>query len=101
MAGKRQPQLVIVEDDLELSEMLGAYFKVQGYKVNTVAWGKKAIEICTSKPPNLILLDIRFSVGHVSFHAWSYSAPQWTRNFRETSGPRCPTGPPQTLRCRS
>ena len=35
-------QILIVEDDLDLSEMLNAYFRVQGYDVLTAAWGEEA-----------------------------------------------------------
>jgi PleD family two-component response regulator len=59
MATRRQQQILIVEDDLDLSEMLNAYFSVQGYRVATVAWGKDAIEICQKRVPDLVVLDIR------------------------------------------
>ena len=59
MASERRQQILIVEDDLDLSEMLSAYFGVQGYKVATVAWGKEAVKLCQEKPPDLVILDIR------------------------------------------
>ena len=36
-------KILIVEDDLDLSEMLSAYFKVQYYDVLTAAWVKEAL----------------------------------------------------------
>ena len=36
-----KPQLLIVEDDLDLSEMVSSYFRVQNYDVVTAAWAKK------------------------------------------------------------
>jgi len=52
-------QILIVEDDLDLSEMLNAYFRVQGYDVLTAAWGKDAVKISREHNPDLVVLDIR------------------------------------------
>jgi DNA-binding response OmpR family regulator len=52
-------KILIVEDDLDLSEMLNAYFRVQNYDVLTAAWGKEAIDISKDENLNLIMLDIR------------------------------------------
>jgi DNA-binding response OmpR family regulator len=52
-------QILIVEDDLDLSEMLNAYFRVQGYEVETAAWGEEAVRLTTENPPDLVVLDIR------------------------------------------
>lgn len=52
-------QILIVEDDLDLSEMLNAYFRVQGYDVLTAAWGKDAVKLSTEHSPDLVVLDIR------------------------------------------
>ncbi len=51
--------ILIVEDDLDLSEMLNAYFSVQGYEVATAAWGEDAVRISTERDFDLIVLDIR------------------------------------------
>lgn len=51
--------ILIVEDDLDLAEMLNAYFKVQGYDVSTVAWGEDAVRLAQQNSPQVILLDIR------------------------------------------
>jgi PleD family two-component response regulator len=51
--------ILIVEDDLDLSEMLNAYFRVQGYEVATAAWGEEAVRLTTENPPDLVVLDIR------------------------------------------
>lgn len=59
---KAQPdkaQILIVEDDLDLSDMLNAYFRVQGYEVLTAAWGEEAVKISREKTPDLVVLDIR------------------------------------------
>ena len=52
-------QILIVEDDLDLSEMLNAYFRVQGYDVLTAAWGKDAVKLSHEHNPDLVVLDIR------------------------------------------
>jgi PleD family two-component response regulator len=51
--------ILIVEDDLDLAEMLNAYFRVQGYEVLTAAWGEDAVKLSLEHTPDVILLDIR------------------------------------------
>lgn len=52
-------QILIVEDDLDLAEMLNAYFRVQGYEVLTANWGADAVRMSNEHLPSLIVLDIR------------------------------------------
>lgn len=54
-----KPQLLIVEDDLDLSEMVSSYFRVQNYDVLTAAWGEEALELTNNNLFDLIMLDIR------------------------------------------
>jgi CheY-like chemotaxis protein len=54
-----KPVILIVEDDLDVADMLNAYFRVQGYDVMTVNWGEDALRTCTTHNPNLVILDIR------------------------------------------
>ena len=54
-----KPRILIVEDDLDLSEMLHTYFSLQEYEVLTAAWGRDALRISREQPLNLIMLDIR------------------------------------------
>ncbi|HLF91666.1 MAG TPA: response regulator [Anaerolineales bacterium] len=51
--------VLIVEDDLDVADMLNAYFRVQGYEVLTVNWGEDGIRACQTSHPDLIILDIR------------------------------------------
>ena len=51
--------LLIVEDDLDTSEMLRVYFEAQGYRVVTAGTGREALEKSRTESPNLILLDVR------------------------------------------
>lgn len=53
------PHILIVEDDLDLSDMVSSYFRVQNYDVQTAAWGEEALKITSTQPLDLILLDIR------------------------------------------
>ncbi len=52
-------RILIVEDDLDLAEMLNAYFRVQGYDVSTAAWGEDAVRVSKEIAPDLVVLDIR------------------------------------------
>lgn len=54
-----KPALLIVEDDLDIADMLTAYFRGQGYNVLTVNWGEDGIRACQSSLPGLVILDIR------------------------------------------
>lgn len=58
MANEKQT-LLIVEDDLDVAEMLNAYFRVQGYEVLTAEWGEDGINTAMLALPDLIILDIR------------------------------------------
>jgi len=51
--------ILIVEDDLDLTEMLDAYFHVQGYDVLTAQWGEDGLSMCQTASPDLVILDIR------------------------------------------
>jgi DNA-binding response OmpR family regulator len=52
-------KILIVEDDLDVADMLNAYFRVQGYEVFTVNWGEDGVRAATTSRPDLIILDIR------------------------------------------
>ncbi|MEZ4668625.1 MAG: response regulator [Anaerolineae bacterium] len=51
--------ILVVDDDLDLSEMLSAYFTAQNYDVLTAAWGQEALDIANDTPVALVVLDIR------------------------------------------
>lgn len=53
------PSLLIVEDDLDIADMLHAYFRKHRYDVVTVNLGEDAILACRTNRPSLIILDIR------------------------------------------
>ena len=54
-----KPVLLVVEDDLDIAEMLTAYFRAVGYEVLTVNWGEDGVRLCQHILPNLVLLDVR------------------------------------------
>ncbi len=54
-----RPKILIIEDDLDVAEMLNAYFRVQGYEVFTVNWGEDGVRSCQTVHPDLVILDIR------------------------------------------
>jgi PleD family two-component response regulator len=51
--------ILVVEDDIDTSEMLSAYFEAQGYEVKAVAWGEDALKATQDVVPDLVVLDIR------------------------------------------
>jgi DNA-binding response OmpR family regulator len=54
----RKPKLVIIEDDLDIAEILNAYFRVQGYEVFTVNRGEDGVRAAQAVLPDLVILDI-------------------------------------------
>ena len=54
-----KPKILIVEDDLDVADMLNAYFRVQGYEVLTVNWGEDGVRAASTSRPDLMILDIR------------------------------------------
>jgi DNA-binding response OmpR family regulator len=55
----RSDALLIVEDDIDLSEMLSAFFSQQGFRVQVANWGEDALRMCVERLPDLVILDIR------------------------------------------
>ncbi len=55
----KKSTILIVEDDLDIADMLNAYFRVQGYEVMAVNWGEDGVRACTTNAPDLVILDIR------------------------------------------
>jgi DNA-binding response OmpR family regulator len=54
-----QSKILIIEDDLDVAEMLNAYFRGQGYEVFTVNWGEDGLRSALTVHPELVILDIR------------------------------------------
>lgn len=56
---KKNHKIFIVEDDTDLSDMLTAYFRVQGYQVSHATRGEDAIQQISENVPDIAVLDIR------------------------------------------
>jgi PleD family two-component response regulator len=52
-------KIFIVEDDLDLAEMLSAYFRAQGYEVSNAVRGVDAVHAISEETPDIVVLDIR------------------------------------------
>lgn len=56
---KHSPTILIIEDDLDVADMLNAYFRIQGYEVLTVNFGEDGLRAAETSRPDIIILDIR------------------------------------------
>ena len=77
---EKKPVILIIEDDLDVAEMLDAYFRVQGYEVYTANWGEDGVKTCQTKRPDLVILDIRLP------DIDGYEVAKRLRDNRRTSG---------------
>jgi PleD family two-component response regulator len=59
VAEEKKYKIFIVEDDTDLSDMLTAYFRVQGYQVAHATRGEDAIRQISEEAPDIAVLDIR------------------------------------------
>jgi DNA-binding response OmpR family regulator len=75
-----KPSLLIVEDDVDVADMLSAYFNVQGYNVMTANWGEDAVRDCRTRLPDIVILDIRLP------DIDGYEVAQRLRSSRRTAG---------------
>lgn len=58
MGDAEQNTIFVVDDDIELTEMLDAFFSGQGYAVSTEEWGETAVKRIQDELPDVVLLDI-------------------------------------------
>lgn len=54
---EEKQRILIVEDDLDIADMLNAYFSVQGYEVQRAERGETGLEACRAHLPGLVILD--------------------------------------------
>jgi len=54
---EEKQRILIVEDDLDIADMLNAYFSVQGYEVQRAERGETGLEVCRAHLPGLVILD--------------------------------------------
>jgi DNA-binding response OmpR family regulator len=53
------PTILIIEDDMDVADMLNAYFRIQGYEVVTEYFGEDGLQAAEDTRPDIIVLDIR------------------------------------------
>ena len=51
-------RILVVEDQDSIRRMIEALVQARGYSVTAVASGAKAIDVATTDPPDLVLLDL-------------------------------------------
>ena len=56
---ERKSVILIIEDDLDIADMLSAYFRAQGYEVTTATWGEDGLKLAQTSHPDLVILDIQ------------------------------------------
>ncbi len=52
------PHILVVEDQPATADMLESYFESEGYRVDTVLWGRDALAFVEETIPDLVMLDI-------------------------------------------
>ena len=57
MTGERA-RILVVDDDLTVSEVVARYLQRDGYLVDTVADGRVALDRALAEPPDLVVLDL-------------------------------------------
>jgi len=68
-----EPQVLIVEDDVDIREALSQILEEEGYVVSTAANGQEALaRLRTGPPPRVILLDLMMPV----MDGWQFRAAQ-------------------------
>jgi DNA-binding response OmpR family regulator len=53
------PTILIIEDDMDVADMLNAYFRIQGYEVVVEYCGADGLQAAEDSRPDIIVLDIR------------------------------------------
>ncbi len=55
---KEKPNILVVDDDPNISTLVSLYLEKEGYEVRTASRGDSAVEEFTRLPPDLMLLDV-------------------------------------------
>jgi DNA-binding response OmpR family regulator len=53
-----RPRILVVEDDPTVADVVVRYLEREGYEVDPVADGRAAVERATTRPPDLMILDL-------------------------------------------
>ena len=59
MESTKKRTVLIVDDEIKITEVLEAYLKNAGYQTKSVHSGQKAIEAAEELKPDLIILDLK------------------------------------------
>lgn len=52
------PRILVVEDDLTVSEVVSRYLEREGFRVEAVDDGARALDLALADPPELVVLDV-------------------------------------------
>jgi two-component system OmpR family response regulator len=72
-----KPSIVLVEDDLRLSELVSRYLESNGFRVTSTARGDEAVERVRRDNPDLLILDVGLP-GEDGFAICRQLRPQFT-----------------------
>ena len=73
----KEPTVLIVEDDVDTREMLGRYLELEGFRVETAANGRQALErLEAGSEPSVIVLDLMMPV----MDGWQFRREQARRD---------------------
>lgn len=56
------PSILVIDDDINLSDLLAEYLREQGYVVHTAKDGQKGLHTFFDQKPDLILLDVTMPI---------------------------------------
>ena len=58
MRKEKQPKILVIDDEPEITDIVETYFENLGYTVETANGGDEGVETARTFKPNLVLLDI-------------------------------------------
>jgi CheY-like chemotaxis protein len=58
VAGTAKKRVLLVEDDQDNSDLLTLQLEILGYEVSKASDGVEAVEMATSDPPDIIIMDM-------------------------------------------
>lgn len=76
-AGGGPARVLLVEDDADLARVVSAAFERAGVEVYHAATRRKALEMCISSPPHLLILDLALPDGD------GFSIVDWLRQQKD------------------
>src|SRR5438105_6766725 len=58
MAVASAPRVLVVDDDATVADVMSRYLEREGFAVETVADGLRALDAARERPPDLVVLDL-------------------------------------------